>query len=133
MGLPHHAHIPTESRSSASHCMILGMSKGTILVSRRTLINVSAYAIDLGMGPHIIFVRRLSKTHCRMQFRNHSCARPGKWLHTAAMSATFLHTKLSQLSKPACFPGRRLEDAWKTCTPLAKSFGRHGFDKEYNI
>ena len=40
---------------------------------------------------------------------------------------------LTNLPKPRCFPGRRLEDAWKTWTPLAKFLGRHRSGKRILI
>ena len=40
---------------------------------------------------------------------------------------------LTSVPKPQCFPGRRLEDAWKTWTPLAKFLGRHRSGKRILI
>ena len=74
-------------------------------------------------------LRLLTTSHCRAQrvkAADHLCAPPILWRHTAAMSAAVFQTTLFTLSKPSCFPGRRLEDAWKTWTPLAKCLGRHG-------
>ena len=74
-------------------------------------------------------LRLLTTSHGRAQrvkAADHSCAPPILWRHTAAVSAAVFQTTLFTLSKPSCFPGRRLEDAWKTWTPLAKCPGRHG-------